>query len=78
MTILEEAQARWPTASLEAIDTLMWMTPYPLVSAARVIASLAEMRAKWGPDIQDAINGEMAEFDAAFAEYKRNNPQEFS
>jgi hypothetical protein len=78
MNLLDEAQALWPSASLEAIDALMWITPYPFVSGDKVVASLTAMRTKWGPNIQDAISGEMAEFDAAFAEHKRNNPGELS
>lgn len=73
MNLLDEAQALWPSASLEAIDELMWITPYPCGTVEQIVASLAAMRTKWGPDIKDAINGEMAEFDAAFAEHKRKH-----
>ena len=78
MNLLDEARARWPSASLEAIDELMWITPYPCGTVEQIVASMDQMKAKWGSNIADAINGEMAEFDAAFAEHKRNNPGEFS
>lgn len=65
-TLFEEAQKRWPDASPEAIDSILWMTPYPFVSFDEIVASLEEMRQKWGANIADAIKGEMDEFDAAF------------
>jgi len=64
MSTIQEALDRlWPDASTEAKDAIGWITPYPFVSDEKVIESLEAMRAKWGPNIKDAIDGEMAEFD---------------
>ena len=69
MFVFEEL---WPEASKDAYDGLLWMTPYPFVSLNDVAISLREMRAKWGPNIGDAINGEMADFDRI---WKETQPQ---
>lgn len=69
MFVFEEL---WPGLSDEAREELLWMTPYPFVSTSDVAISLRAMRAKWGPKIGDAINGEMAEFDRI---WKETRPQ---
>lgn len=76
MNIIDEALNRlWPTASDEAKDAITWVTPYPFVSAERVVIELEAMRAKWGPMIGDAIDGEMAEFDRAWKEAQKKAPE---
>lgn len=62
-TLFDEVQTRWPSASPEAIDELLWLTPYPAGSRASVVASLDRMRDQYGPNIADAINGEYNDFD---------------
>lgn len=63
-TFLDEIQARWPEASLDACETILWITPFPAGSIHQITTALDKMRAKWGANIEDAITGEMAEFDA--------------
>jgi hypothetical protein len=63
-TFLDEIQSRWPDASLDACETILWMTPFPAGSIHQITTALDRMRSKWGANIDDAINGEMAEFDA--------------
>ncbi len=58
----------WPDSSAQARDELIWMTPYPFVDLNDVAASLRAMREKWGPNIADAIKGEMDEFDRIWEE----------
>jgi hypothetical protein len=67
-SIDEVFEELWPGSSAEARDCLIWLTPYPFVSAERIIDSLTQMRAKWGSRIGDAIQGEHDEFDRLWEE----------
>ena len=58
----------WPGSSEAARSELLWMTPYPFVDADTVAKALREMRTRWGPNIGDAIQGEMDEFDRIWEE----------
>jgi hypothetical protein len=56
----------WPGSSPEARDELLWITPFPFVAGEKVVQELKKLREQYGPDIGDAINGEMKEFDEEF------------
>lgn len=68
-TFFDEVQSRWSDATPETAEVILWITPFPFVSVDRIRTCLDEMRAKWGPKIEDAINGEMAEFDATMRDF---------
>ena len=72
-TFLDLARERWPDASDEALDTVLWMTPFSFVPLEKIIEALDAMKAKWGNQIVDVIIGEMAEIDAAFQRYKEQH-----
>jgi hypothetical protein len=59
----------WPGSSPEARDELLWITPFPFVAGDKVVQELRDLRTKYGPDIGDAIDGEMAAFDEEFRMY---------
>jgi hypothetical protein len=70
MNIVQEALERfWPGSSEEALDALIWMTPYPFVSAERIVEELETAYAKYGSEIGAVIDGLMAEFDLAWDEH---------
>lgn len=72
MTILGAFDELWPSSSDDAREHLLWITPYPFKGKDSLIECLREIRQKHGPNIGDAINGEMAEFDAQFKAYKES------
>ena len=67
MNLLKELQDRWPNATPDDLEELLWLTPYPFVSSERICAALDEMKRKWGDNVDDVVTGEMAEFDAEFS-----------
>jgi hypothetical protein len=66
MNINDIFEELWPDSSLEARDELLWITPFPFVNIDRVVECLTGLREKYGPNIGDAINGEMNDFDETF------------
>ena len=64
MNLYTELKNRWPLATDEQLEELLWITPYPCTSGENVVIILDKIKAKWGINIQTAIDGEMAEFDA--------------
>jgi hypothetical protein len=56
----------WPGSSPEARDELLWITPFPFVAGEKVVQELKKLREQYGPNIGDAINGEMKDFDDTF------------
>lgn len=69
-TILGTFEELWPGSSDEAREELIWITPYPFKGKTEIIECLRGFREKYGPNIGDAINGEMAEFDDLFKTYQ--------
>lgn len=69
MNIVQEALERfWPGSSEEARDALIWMTPYPFVSAERIVQELETAYSKYGSEIGAVIDGLMAEIDLEWHE----------
>jgi hypothetical protein len=66
VNIAEAFEEYWPGSSLDAREELLWITPYPFQNQAHVAECLRKLREKYGPNIGDAINGEMKDFDDTF------------
>lgn len=71
MNFLDLIEERWPGASEKDAEALLWITPFPFVPLEKIIASLDEMKNKWGTDIKEVINGAMKEFDEEFEKSKK-------
>lgn len=71
-SILEALEKCYPSASCEAYDELIWLTPYPAGTVETISARIRELREQYGPNISDAINGEYAELDRQWKEYKQS------
>ena len=70
MNILDAFEEFWPGSSHEARDALIWITPYPFKGKDEIVQCLRALREKYGPNIGDAIDGEMNEFDEEFRVYR--------
>lgn len=69
MSLAELIKKQWPSANENQIESVVWLTPYPIGTKESVEASLRKMHAKWGSNINDVIKGEMDAFDAEFKRY---------
>jgi hypothetical protein len=67
VNILDAFEEFWPGSSLEARDALIWITPYPFKDKEHIVQCLRGLREKYGPNIGDAIDGEMKAFDDEWA-----------
>lgn len=76
MNFLELIRVHFPTATDAEADSLLWVTPFPFVDVSKIEESLTKIKAKWGDDINVAINGEMAEFDAEFKRFHEEQKKE--
>jgi hypothetical protein len=66
MNINDIFEEIWPGSSLEARDELLWITPFPFANIDLIVECLTGLREQYGPNIGDAINGEMNDIDETF------------